>query len=137
VGQPIKRVEDRKFLTGKANYIDDVRLAGMLHAVFVRSTQAHARVVKVDTADALSQPGVVAVFTVADIEGHVKPLMGGEGEAEVAEGWGANKSGVVCKALAGETVNYVGEAVAVVVAEDAYSAEDGAELVSVEYDSPR
>ncbi|HVB95747.1 MAG TPA: xanthine dehydrogenase family protein molybdopterin-binding subunit [Nitrososphaerales archaeon] len=135
VGQPIKRVEDGKFLTGKANYIDDVRLAGMLHAVFVRSTQAHARVVKVDTADALSQPGVVAVFTAADIEGHVKPLMGGGGEAEAAEGWGANKSGVVCKALAGETVNYVGEAVAVVIAEDAYSAEDGAELVSVEYDS--
>ena len=109
----------------------------MLHAVFVRSTQAHARVVKVETADALSHPGVVAVLTAADLEGHVKPLMGGGGEAEAAEdeGWGANKSGVVWKALAAETVNYVGEAVAVVIAEDAYSAEDGAELVSVEYDS--
>jgi len=135
VGQPIRRVEDGKFLTGKANYVDDVKLAGMLHAVFVRSTQAHARVVRVETADAVSHPGVVAVFTAADLEGHVKPLMGGEGEAEAAEGWGANKSGVVWKALAAETVNYVGEAVAVVIAEDAYSAEDGAELVAVEYDS--
>ncbi len=137
VGQPIKRVEDGKFLTGRANYVDDIRLAGMLHAVFVRSTQAHARVVKVETADALSHPGVVAVLTAADLEGHVKPLMGGGGEAEAAEdeGWGANKSGVVWKALAAETVNYVGEAVAIVIAEDAYSAEDGAELVSVEYDS--
>ncbi len=135
VGQPIKRVEDRKFLTGKAGYVDDIRLAGMLHAVFVRSTQAHAKIVKVETADALAQPGVVAVFTAADLEGHVNPLMGGGGEAEAEEEWGANESGVVWKALAAETVNYVGEAVAVVVAEDAYSAEDGAELVSVEYDS--
>jgi aerobic carbon-monoxide dehydrogenase large subunit len=134
VGQPIRRVEDAKFLTGKANYVDDVKLAGMLHAVFVRSTQAHARVVKVETAEALSQPGVVAVLTAADLEGQVKPLMGGGGEAEAAEGWGANKSGVVWKALATETVNYVGEAIAVVIAEDAYSAEDGAEHVSVEYD---
>jgi aerobic carbon-monoxide dehydrogenase large subunit len=137
VGQPVRRVEDGKFLTGKANYIDDIRLAGMLHAVFVRSTQAHARVVKVETADALSHPGVVAVFTAADLEGHVQPLMRGRGEAEEAEdeGWGANKAGVVWKALAAEKVNYVGEALAVVIAEDAYSAEDGAELVSVEYDS--
>jgi aerobic carbon-monoxide dehydrogenase large subunit len=135
VGQPIRRVEDAKFLTGKANYIDDVKLAGMLHAVFVRSTHAHARVVNVETEEALSQPGVVAVFTAADLEGHVKPLMGGEGEAEVAEGWGANKSGVIWKALATETVNYVGEAVAVVVADDPYSAQDGADRVSVEYDA--
>ncbi|HEV2390096.1 MAG TPA: xanthine dehydrogenase family protein molybdopterin-binding subunit, partial [Nitrososphaerales archaeon] len=135
VGQPIRRVEDGRFLTGKAHYLDDIRLSGMLHAVFVRSTQAHARVTKVETVDALSHPGVVAVFTAADLEGHVKPLMGGGGEAEADEGWGANKSGVVWNALATETVNYVGEAVALVIAEDPYSAEDGAELVSVEYES--
>jgi carbon-monoxide dehydrogenase large subunit len=134
VGQPIRRVEDKKFLTGKGNYLDDIRLSGMLHAVFVRSTQAHARVVKVEIAEALAQPGVAAVFTGADLEGHVAPLMGGGDEAEVAEGWGANTSGVVWRALATETVNYVGEAVAVVIAEDAYAAEDAAELVSVEYD---
>jgi len=135
VGQRVRRVEDRKFLTGKASYMDDIKLAGMLHAVFVRSTQAHARIVKIDAQEALAQPGVVAVFTGADLEGHVNPLSGGGGEAEAAEGWGANKSGVIWKALATETVNYVGDAIAVVIAEDAYSAEDGAELVSVEYDS--
>jgi aerobic carbon-monoxide dehydrogenase large subunit len=134
VGQPIRRVEDRKFLTGNGTYVDDIRLSGMLNAVFVRSTQAHARVVKIDTAEALAQPGVVAIFTGADLEGHVAPLMGGGGEAEAAEGWGANTSGVVWNALAKETVNYVGEGLAVVIAEDPYCAEDGAELVSVEYD---
>jgi aerobic carbon-monoxide dehydrogenase large subunit len=136
VGQPIRRVEDKKFLTGKGSYLDDIRLAGMLHAVFVRSTQAHAKVVKIETSEALASPGVVAVFTAADLEGHVKPLMGGGGEGEAAsEEWGADKSGVIWNALAAGVVSYVGEAVAVVVAEDAYSAEDGAELVSVEYDS--
>ncbi len=135
VGQPIRRVEDRRFLTGRGSYIDDVRLPGMLHAVFVRSHLAHARVIRVETAAALAQPGVIAVFTGADIEGRVGPLIGGGSEAEAAEGWGANESGVIWKALAVETVNYVGEAVAVVIAEDAYAAEDGAELVSVEYDA--
>lgn len=134
VGAPISRVEDRKFLTGKANYVGDVRLSGMLHAVFVRSPLAHARVVKIETAGALAQPGVVAVFTGADLEGHVGPLLGGAGEAEAAEGWGANRSGVIWRALAMETVNYVGEPVAVIVARDPYSAEDAAELVSVELD---
>jgi len=77
---------------------------------------------------------VVAVFTGADLEGQVNPLMRGAGEAEVAEEWGANKAGVTWKAMADETVNYVGEVVAVVIAEDAYLAEDAAELVFVEYD---
>ncbi|MDA4115964.1 MAG: xanthine dehydrogenase family protein molybdopterin-binding subunit [Thaumarchaeota archaeon] len=135
VGQPIRRVEDRKFLTGKANYLDDVKLAGMLHATFVRSTQPNAKVVKIDTSEATASPGVVAVFTAADLERHVKPLLGGGGESEGAEEWGADTSGVVWNALAAGTVSYVGEAIAVVIAEDAYAAENGAELVSVEYDS--
>ena len=135
VGQPIRRVEDKKFLTGMGHYVDDIKLAGMLHATFVRSTQAHARVAKIETSDALSSPGVGAVLTGADLEGRVAPLMGGGGEAEAAAGWGANASGVVWRALATDTVNDVGEALAVVIGEDAYSAEDGAELVSVEYES--
>ena len=134
VGQPIKRVDDRKFITGNASYLDDIRLSGALHAVFVRSAEAHARILKIETAEALAQPGVVAVFTGRDLEGHVAPLMGGGGEEGAgAEEWGANKAGVIWNALAIDTVNYAGEAVAVVVAEDVPSAEDGAELVSVEY----
>jgi len=134
VGRPIRRLEDKKFLTGKGVFVDDIRLDGMLHAVFVRSTQPHARVVKVEAADALAQPGVVAVLTADDLEDHVGPLMGIKAEAEIAEGWGGNPSGLVWRALAKEAVSYVGEAVAVVIAEDAYTAEDGAESVSVEYD---
>jgi carbon-monoxide dehydrogenase large subunit len=135
VGQPVKRVEDKKFLTGKGTFIDDIRLERMLHAVFVRSTQAHARIVKVERADALATPGVVAVLAADDIEGRVGPLVGIKAEAEVADGWGGNPSGLVWRALAKEAVNYVGEAVAVVIGEDGYSAEDGAERVSVEYDT--
>ena len=135
VGQPIRRVEDAKFLTGKGSYAGDIKVAGMLHACFVRSTFAHARISKIDTADALALPGVVAVFTGADLEGHVAPLLGGGGEGEAAsEGWGSNKAGVVWKAMPTDRVCYVGEAIAVVVAQDPYTAEDGVELVSVDYE---
>lgn len=132
VGQPVKRVEDGKFITGTATYTGDVKLEGMLHAAFVRSPHARARVLGIDASQALSQPGVVAVLKGADLEGKVAPLM--EPSPPGEEGWGSNRSGVTRHALATETVNYPGEAVAVVLAEDKYSAEDGAELVTVDYD---
>ncbi|MDG6914706.1 MAG: xanthine dehydrogenase family protein molybdopterin-binding subunit [Nitrososphaerota archaeon] len=134
VGQPLKRVEDRKFITGTASYLGDLKLEGMLHAAFVRSPHAHAKVLGVETERALAQPGVVAVLTAADLEGRVAPLMEPPAPGE-AEGWGANRSGVTRMALATGVVNYPGEAVAVVLAEDKYSAEDGAELVGVDYES--
>jgi carbon-monoxide dehydrogenase large subunit len=135
VGRPIKRLEDRRFITGAANFLDDVRLAGMLHAVFVRSPHARARLVSLDTAEAMKHPGVVAVFTGADLEGQVRPVDGGgDGDEGGVEGWGVNVAGTVWKCLAVGTVNYVGEAIAVVIAEDVYSAQDGADLVSVEYE---
>ena len=133
VGQPLKRVEDEKFITGKANYIDDLRLSGMLRAAFVRSPHAHAKVLSIDTAEALRVPGVVAILAGADLEGKVNPLIEPAGEAG-GEEWGANTAGTTWRALAVGTVNYVGEAVAVVVAEDAYSAEDGVQAVTVDYD---
>ena len=116
-GQPVKRVEDRKFLTGTAGYVDDLKLAGMLHAMFVRSPYAHAKILSIDTSEALKQPGVVAVFTGADIEGKVNPLLEPEGEESGGESWGANKAGTTWRALATGTTNYVGEAVAVVIAD--------------------
>lgn len=134
VGQAIKRVEDPKFLTGNASYVDDLKLPGMLHAVFVRSPHAHAKILSIDATGALELPGVVAVLTGADLEGKVKPLLEPAGEAG-GEDWGGNTAGTTWRALAVGTVNYAGEAVAVVVAEDAYASEDGAELVSVEYDT--
>lgn len=135
VGQPVRRVEDRKFLTGTASYLDDVRLAGTLHAAFVRSPHPHARVVKVETSAAAASPGVVAVYTAADLEGKVKPLAGGSGESELAEGSRGSAPSIVQRALALDAASFVGEPVAVVLAEDAYAAEDGAELVSVEYEA--
>jgi len=135
VGQPIKRVEDEKFLTGKGNYLDDVRLSGTLHAAFVRSPHPHARVLKVERASALASPGIVAVYTAADLEGKVKPLTGSAGETEAAEGsHERSPPSLVQRALALDAVCFVGEPVAVVLAEDAYAAEDGADLVSVDYE---
>ena len=134
VGQSIKRVEDGKFLTGKANYLDDIRFEGMLHAVFVRSPHAHARILRIDVSEALKQPGVVAIFTGADLEGKVRPLSEPASSGEAGE-WGANTSGAVMKALAVGTANFPGEAVAVVVAEDPYLAEDGADFVQVDYEA--
>ena len=63
IGASITRKEDERFLTGRATFADDVKLPGMLHATFVRSPHAHARIVAIDTTAALAMPGVVAVFT--------------------------------------------------------------------------
>ena len=67
IGQSIKRVEDKRFITGKGNYTDDIALVGMTFAAFVRSPYAHARVKKVDVSKAKKMPGVVAIFTGADV----------------------------------------------------------------------
>ena len=129
----MKRLEDPRFLTGRAHYMDDTRLDGMLHAAFVRSPHPHARIMGIDKGEALRQPGVVAVFTGADLEGKVRPMVEAASPGEAGE-WGANTSGVVMKAFALEEANFVGEAVAVVIADDPYLAEAGAELVRVEYE---
>src|SRR5260370_33848005 len=73
-GAAVKRREDPRFLRGEARYVDDVQLAGMLHAAFVRSPHAHARITRIRTAAAKALPGVAAVFTFADLERWVKPL---------------------------------------------------------------
>src|SRR5439155_10391655 len=67
IGTSIKRREDRRLLTGSGRYLDDIRLPGMLHAAIVRSPHAHARIVRIDTAAAKAIPGVVGVFTGADV----------------------------------------------------------------------
>src|SRR3989440_2391706 len=68
VGRSLKRKEDPRLITGKGIYVDDVVLPGMLHAAFVRSPEAHARIVSIDTAEAAEQPGVRAVLTGADVQ---------------------------------------------------------------------
>jgi carbon-monoxide dehydrogenase large subunit len=128
-GTPVKRAEDPRILTGRGNYIDDLVLPGMVHAVFARSPFPHARILSIDTAAARQLPGVVAVYTGEEMEALVQP--GGYG-IQVLMGGGAGKPAY--SALATDKVRLVGDPVALVVAETRYIAEDAIELIEVDYD---
>jgi carbon-monoxide dehydrogenase large subunit len=126
-GASIKRREDPRFITGKGQYTDDVKLPGQTCAVFVRSPHAHARVKRVDVSRARSVPGVVAAFTGRDLaQGGVNPLPCGWllPDLKIPE----------YRAIATDTVHFVGHAVAVVIGETAYAARDGADQVVVDYE---
>src|ERR1051326_5831232 len=73
-GAAVRRREDPRFLRGEGRYVDDVTLPGLLHAAFLRSPHAHARLTRLDVRAASALPGVVAVYTFADLEGWLKPL---------------------------------------------------------------
>jgi carbon-monoxide dehydrogenase large subunit len=127
-GASVNRSEDPRILTGAGRYIDDVKLPGMLHAAFVRSPLAHGRVLAVDAEAARGLPGVVAVYTGADLATMTLPgqdplfaMMGGGGPMPEYT------------LLATDKVRFAGDPVAVVVAESRYLAEDGCELVEVDY----
>ncbi len=121
----MKRAEDPRLVSGGGAYLDDLRPAGCLHAVFVRSPHAHARVVAVETGAALAMPGVRAALAGADLVGTVGPLAPRlEGGGYFPTSWAA---------LCPERARFVGEAVAVVAADSPYMAADGAEAVDVEY----
>ena len=128
-GASIKRSEDPRILTGAGRYVDDIKLPGMLHAAFVRSPLAHARVLSVDASAARELPGVVAVLTGADLDAITvsapDPLL-----ALFSTGGPTPEFTL----LATDKVRLVGDPVAIVVAESRYLAEDGCELVEVEYD---
>ena len=127
IGARVRRKEDPRFLTGRGLYTDDVRLMGTLHAAFVRSPHAHARILGVDLGAARATPGVVAVYTGKDLaDGGVNGI---------PVGWllpGLKPSNH--HAIAIEKVHYVGEAVAIVLADSASTARDAAERVVVDYD---
>lgn len=129
-GRALKRFEDARLVTGAGAFVDDIRLPGMLHSAVVRSPHAHALVRGVDTSTALALPGVVAVLTGADIAGvlgelPIRDFPPGPGLLEM----NAPQQPV----LAQDRVCYVGQAVAVVVAEHLEQALDAAELVNVDY----
>jgi aerobic carbon-monoxide dehydrogenase large subunit len=128
-GASIKRSEDPRILTGAGRYVDDIKLPGMLHAAFVRSPMAHARVLSVDASAAAALPGVVAVLTGADLEAMTIP---GPDALLALMGWAGPTPEFTL--LATDKVRFVGDPVAVVIAENRYLAEDGCELVEVEYD---
>ncbi|MET0894515.1 MAG: xanthine dehydrogenase family protein molybdopterin-binding subunit [Acidimicrobiia bacterium] len=128
-GARIRRVEDPQILSGRGRYVDDVRLPGMLHAAFVRSPFAHARITGIDVAEAHDAPGVVAVYTGVELEELVDFVPGGT----MAQLGGA-PSPVSYTLLATDKVRHTGDPLALVVARSRYEAEDAAELVVVDYD---
>jgi aerobic carbon-monoxide dehydrogenase large subunit len=117
----LKRKEDARFIRGKGNYVDDVRLTGMLHGAVLRSPVAHARIVSIDTTAALQHPKVHAVITGADLEG-------------LGLAWMPTLSADTQAVLATDKVRFQGQEVAFVIADDHYSARDALELIDVEYD---
>lgn len=121
LGTSRKRVEDSRFTQGKGNYVDDIKMPGMLYGDFVRSQHAHAYVKSIDKSAALALPGVVAVLTAADLEPlnlHWMPTLAGDKQMVLADG----------------KVLFQGQEVAFVVAEDRYIAADAIDLVKVEYE---
>jgi carbon-monoxide dehydrogenase large subunit len=131
IGASVRRVEDQRFITGSGNYVDDIKLAGQCHAVFVRSDQAHAELTSVKTDAAAGAPGVIAVLTGADVAA--------DGLGGLPCGWGITSidgNPMIEPAwpiLAQERVRFVGDAIAVVIAESRSQALDAAELVEVSY----
>lgn len=116
-----RRVEDARFIQGKGNYVDDIKLPGMLFGDLVRSPHAHARIRRLDVAAARALPGVKAVLTAAELKPlnlHYMPTLAGDVQAVLAD----------------DKVLFQGQEVAFVVAEDRYVAADAVELVEVEYE---
>ena len=132
IGARVLRTEDKRFLTGTGRYVDDLPLARATYAYFLRSPHAHAKIKSIDTAAAKKMPGVVEIFTGKDL---VDAKVGG-----LICGWVVkDKHGQPHKApphpiMAADTVRYVGDTVAMVVANSHDEAKDAAESIKVDYD---
>ena len=126
IGQPLKRVEDPRLLAGAGKFTDDLVLPHMLHAHFVRSLYAHARITGINTEEASRHPGVHLVLTAKELGPQVPEM---PGLSPWQEGKPTHRP-----ILATQNVNFVGEAIAAVVADSALLAEDAAELVEVSYE---
>jgi carbon-monoxide dehydrogenase large subunit len=126
LNRPARRTEDYRLLTGRGRYVDDIEIGGALHACFVRSPHAHARIVSIDASEALAIPGVIAVVTGRDLAQWTRPMR----VAPPIEGL----CPVEIETLPIDVVRFHGDPVACVVAVDRYVAEDGAERVHVEFE---
>src|SRR5437763_1477612 len=122
IGHSVKRKEDDRFIRGKGNYVDDVKLPNMLHMAILRSPLAHAKINSIDTSRASAVPGVVAVVT-------------GELMAQHNLAWMPTLSSDTQAVLATDKVRFQGQEVAAVVAEDPYIAIDALELIDVDYEA--
>ncbi|WP_104087830.1 MULTISPECIES: aerobic carbon-monoxide dehydrogenase large subunit [unclassified Cryobacterium] len=117
----MQRKEDPRFVRGKGHYVDDIVLPGMLHGAILRAPVAHARLVSIDTTEALAHPKVLAVITGSDLQA-------------LGLAWAPTLSMDVQAVLVTDKVRFQGQEVAFVVAEDRYAARDALELIQVEYD---
>ena len=139
IGQPVRRKEDWRLLTGQGCFSDDVNLPDQAYAVMVRSPHAHARIASIDVAPALAVPGVVAVLTGRDlVADRVKPIPHKQWSYHPAEIPLQNKDGAPVFAAAhlpmpADKARFVGEAVAMVIADSVAAAKDGAERVAIDY----
>ena len=127
IGSSPRRKGDERLLTGSGQYLDDLRREGLLHLGVVRSVHGHARILGVDTRGARSSPGVVAAWSAADLPEAARPILAG------AEGVHKGRP-FAAPVLARDVARYVGEPIAVVVADDPYRLADALALVAVEYE---
>lgn len=131
-GQPLPRLEDKRLLTGQGNYVEDIRLPGMAHAVMLRSPVAHAKISKIDLDDARDVPGVLAIYTGKDVvEAGLKPL---PCKTPIDSADGTPFKARLRLPLSVDEVRFVGDAVAMIVAETPEAALDALELIDVDYD---
>src|SRR5579871_6751085 len=128
IGTPVKRREDPRLITGQASYVDDVKLHGMLYMSVLRSPYGHARINSINTDAARQHPGVMAVYTAADLKGVVGPVAVAVPLGKIAEGMGVRGP------LAEGKVRFYGDPVAVVIADDRYTARDARDLIEVDYE---
>jgi len=130
IGASVRRKEDLRFISGKGRYTDDINRHGQLHAIIKRSDRPHAKIISINTDAAKAAPGVVAVYTGADLQA--------SGMGGVPCGWGIkNKDGSpmaepMHPVIAVGKVRHVGDPIAVVIAETRQQAKDGAELLEIE-----
>jgi aerobic carbon-monoxide dehydrogenase large subunit len=126
IGQPLRRREDFRLLTGKGRYVDDIKLPGLLHLTVLRSPHAHAEIKRIDLTKAASAPGVRLVLSAADLAGKIGPIM---------PNWIIPGSKVPIRpVVATDRVRFVGECVALVVAEQPAAAYDAINLIEVDYE---
>src|SRR5215469_271802 len=132
IGQPVRRVEDRRFITGRGNYLDDISRPRQAYAFMLRSPHAHARIRRVDPAAAITAAGVLAVFTGEDLArdglGTIPCL------SAVTNRDGSAATLPPHPAIVRDRVRHVGDTVAMVIGESLAAARDAAELIAVDYD---
>ena len=140
IGEPVRRKEDLRLITGKGRFSDDVNLPRQVYAIMLRSPHAHAHIRGIDSRKALALPGVVTVLTGADLRADdIKHIPYNVFTLHPAEVQLVNTDGTrpfvtPCYSMAIEKVRYVGEVVAMVIAQSVDIAKDGAELIEVDYE---